>query len=437
MLNPPFKLASSHSAAVGSTVHPAGCCAEADAAAAGNPGASVGRSKLQALNPYFHCSVIGTCLSTAELRKVISRFTDVHGRTDIDVHHDAVSLANDGGPAAKALNKALDQRHDAAIQQFNKARGEEALAASWSAAQERGEVPGAYWALLTHRDVTEALRQKVFGEVHMLSHLVGAANRADIRRLVSLEQENAELHEKLERQQQRSLDTLAERDEVLAQLKTELSTALGQLSDARDKAKAAAGSTPDAEAQASQVAVQTARRERAEQAAAGAQSEAARLQEEMEQLRRHLGTMQQELSAAESELRAMTDAEDEQASALAAHLHGRRVLYVGGRPSSIPAIRGLVEHHGGSFQRHDGGMEDRKGILSSAVAAADLVVFPVDCVDHDSVGNLKRLCVRLSIAYMPLRSASVASFAAAVANRLSGEDAEQGAPRPPFCPRHG
>ncbi len=54
------------------------------------------------------------------------------------------------------------------------------------------------------------------------------------------------------------------------------------------------------------------------------------------------------------------------------------MLYVDGRPSSSAAIRGRVERHGGAFQRHDGGMEDRKGLLGSAVAAADLVVFWVD-----------------------------------------------------------
>lgn len=39
-----------------------------------------------------------------------------------------------------------------------------------------------------------------------------------------------------------------------------------------------------------------------------------------------------------------------------------------------------------------------------------MVVFPVDCVDHDSVNLFKRMCERHQIAYHPLRTASVASF---------------------------
>ncbi|WP_250952447.1 DUF2325 domain-containing protein, partial [Escherichia coli] len=39
-----------------------------------------------------------------------------------------------------------------------------------------------------------------------------------------------------------------------------------------------------------------------------------------------------------------------------------------------------------------------------------MVVFPVDCIDHDSMNLLKRICERHHIAYYPLRTASVASF---------------------------
>jgi hypothetical protein len=49
--------------------------------------------------------------------------------------------------------------------------------------------PGRYWALLSHAAATETIVKKAFQDVHMLSHLVGAANRADIRRLRELEAE--------------------------------------------------------------------------------------------------------------------------------------------------------------------------------------------------------------------------------------------------------
>ena len=51
------------------------------------------------------------------------------------------------------------------------------------------EHPGPYWALLTHPTANKDLIGEAFSDVHMLSHLVGAANRADIRRLQELERE--------------------------------------------------------------------------------------------------------------------------------------------------------------------------------------------------------------------------------------------------------
>jgi hypothetical protein len=40
------------------------------------------------------------------------------------------------------------------------------------------------------------------------------------------------------------------------------------------------------------------------------------------------------------------------------------------------------------------------------------VLFPVDWIDHDAAARQKRLCTKQATPYIPLRSASVASFAA-------------------------
>jgi hypothetical protein len=90
--------------------------------------------------------------------------------------------------------------------------------ALWASAVQRAEIPGAYWAVLTHPQATETLVRHVFGEVHMLSHLVGAANRADIRRLRELEAENAALQEKIARQQKQLRDAVVARDATIANL---------------------------------------------------------------------------------------------------------------------------------------------------------------------------------------------------------------------------
>ncbi|MBV9826080.1 MAG: hypothetical protein JO001_10455 [Alphaproteobacteria bacterium] len=52
----------------------------------------------------------------------------------------------------------------------------------------------------------------------MLSHLVGAANRADIRRLRQLEQEKAVLEEKIERQQKQLREAAVARETTIREL---------------------------------------------------------------------------------------------------------------------------------------------------------------------------------------------------------------------------
>lgn len=52
----------------------------------------------------------------------------------------------------------------------------------------------------------------------MLSHLVGAANRADIRRLRQLEQANTELEAKVGRQQQHLRDAILSREATIRAL---------------------------------------------------------------------------------------------------------------------------------------------------------------------------------------------------------------------------
>lgn len=396
--------------------------------------AAPGRLRLGEMDSHLHCSVIGTCLSTAELRKLMARFIHVGDLSDLDVHHEAVRLASQNHDVSRALHKALDRRHDASVTRFGRARDAAALGELWQQALDSGEVPGAYWAVLTHRRTTADLRQRVFGDVHMLSHLVGAANRADIRRLVALERENAELRERTDRQQERLTELGEAREgERLARQAAEGRSA--QL-EAQLRAAAAQPDASHGEVQAETIALQTRRREEAENRSRALAADVDRLEGELARLREQAAAMARELAASEAELRSRSAGGDDSGATLTEALRDRRVLYVGGRPSSSAAIRDLVLRHGGEFQRHDGGIEDRKASLAPALAWASLVVFPVDCVDHDSALALKRSCLRQSVPFLALRSASVASFAAGIADWARPQP-EPGCGCGLPCRRHG
>jgi hypothetical protein len=402
------------------------------------------RARLSDLDSHLHCSVIGTCLSTNELRKLVPKFTDLDRQhaTDLEIHHAAVELAIEGGAGAKALQKALDARYSGAVRRFEAAKNPDALLALWKDALKSGDIPPAYWALMTHPEAIVSVRQAAFGDLHMLSHLVGAANRADIRRLVALEEENAALKDKIERQQDKLHELTTERDASLRQL----SAQVAELSAKAERKPDTSEASLEAEVQAlrealaardERLAIHTSRRETAEQRALDEQRHAHTLSQRLDDTIAMLNVVQAECNALEQALVAQGGEAGSKAEELT-NLSGKRVVYVGGRPGSNAALRQLVESAGGDFVVHDGGIEDRKGMFAAALPRADIVVFPVDCIDHDSMNLLKRVCDRHQVDYHPLRTASVASFVELM-TRL-GRASSQSGNTPPasrFCLRHG
>jgi hypothetical protein len=440
MQTPPFQLARTSTSPLATAhraSHPDGCCQPT----AADLRSTRRRARLHELDHHLHCSIIGTCLSTNELRKLVPKFTDLdrHHASDLDIHHAAVELAIAGGAAAKALHKALDERYSGAVRRFDAARDADAVLALWNDALKSGDIPPAYWALMTHPYASIEVRQSAFGELHMLSHLVGAANRADIRRLVALEKENGELRDKLERQQMRMQEVSVERDTSARQLH-EQSLQLDrkpqlEASEVESEIKRLTDKVEDGE---QRLALHTSRREAAEQRALQEEERSRELQNRLGELQALMKVVQAECAALERATFDSADQPDARQRAFA-WVSGRRIVYVGGRPNSNAMLRSMVESAGGELTIHDGGIEDRKGLLAAALPNADLVLFPVDCIDHDSMSMLKRVCERHSVNYAPLRTASVASFVEFIARLAPApEDARTATPPPSaFCLRHG
>lgn len=369
------------------------------------------RTRLWDFPGHLHCSIIGTCLSTAELRRLLAKLAvpGAAAASDHDLHALGVTLAGRREDGARLLHKALDRTHRGAIARFARADTEAGLLTLWSEALKAGDIPGAYWAALTHPAAGSETVRRVFGDVHMLSHLVGAANRADIRRLAQLEQDNAALAAKIEKQQRQLRDGFAERDRVIAHL-------TGLLAQRAEEPAAGPADEAYAAREAAlldlnrRLSRETARRERlerqaAEAAAALAQKDTAlrAAQSETEALRREAACLEAELAAPPAESDAPEAA-------------GRMVLYVGGRAHQIPQLKMLAARAGAGFLHHDGGIEHNAGLLAGLVGRADLVVFPVDCISHEAATLVKRTCRALAKPYTPLRSASLAALFAALAH---------------------
>jgi hypothetical protein len=371
------------------------------------------RAKLWEFNTNLHCSIIGTCLSTAELRQLLKKVgLAPPDSTHHDLHGAAVSLAARHDKSSKLLNKALDERHRIAIHQFAKARTENEVRALWCDSVKRGEIPGAYWAALTHAATTRDLIRDAFGEVHMLSHLVGSANRADIRRLCQLEQENAELRARLDKQQAAFRDAVVTRDATIQQLRQ---TLVQQVTSG--------SSTPQAHndtlhqlvadlerrlaTETRRSTVLAVRLTSANAAVATERAARATAESEADALRRELNAIAESMHAV------CCDAVTEPVAS-GQRLDGITLLYVGGRTHHIAQLRAIAERLGASFVHHDGGIEHHLNLLAGLASQADLVLFPVDCISHHAAQVAKQLCRQAGKRFIPLRSASATSLLAAL-----------------------
>lgn len=379
------------------------------------------RRRIWEIGGHLHCSIIGTCLTTTELRQIFIKMQvpGVHKGTDHELHVRAMLAASKRELASKLLQKALDRRHRLAIAQFNKAQNVEEVRALWSDAVQRAEVPGGYWAVLTHPQSTEDLARQVFGEVHMLSHLVGAANRADIRRLRDLECENAALQDKVARQQCQLREAVVKRDATIARLNEMLGNAIA--SDPHVP-WTAHGRVDDVEQQTTvqliaelrrRLATKMVRWEKMQRRLGTVTAERDTERQERRASEERERELRQELELAELSLSAQLPV-DERNDEPGIDLRETILLYVGGRADQIPQLRALAERSGAFFLHHDGGIEDRSGLLEAQACRADIMFFPVDCVSHNAVATVKRVSRYAGKPYVALRSSGLTSLAAAL-----------------------
>lgn len=399
-------------------------------AAAGRPVAGAMRMpaprarKLWALEEKYHCPVIGTCLSLGELRK-LARKGGFSGNAfnDYRLHVEAVSLSLTRNDVSQALHKLLDRKFALCLKRFAGLADDAAVRAAWRSHFEQGEVAGAMWAAMTHRHASAATRQTIYEDVHMLSHQVGAAQAADLRRQEWLERQRAELlagsarlREQRERQTE-ELRALAQERDALREQNAHLEPLLRRVR----------------ELESGQAMVALGRRLMLAEAQAGKARElegrVRALEQRIGQLRADKARLTRELEESSAERDALerlwlADAPDAgcdgDCTACPGRLQGRCVLCVGGRTPLVPQYRQLAERLGVRLLHHDGGREEALSRLPDLLAASDAVICPTDCVGHLAYYQLKKHCKQTGKPCVLSKSSGVAGFAAALTRLASG-----------------
>lgn len=397
------------------------------------------RTKLWDLEAKFHCPVVGTCVQIAVLARLAKRFgLSADPRDDYALHVEAVGLAGTRNAFSEALQRHLDQTYEHTVRSFADVRDEGELAQRWQAHFRRGQVAGAFWAVLGHKAATADVRQQAYRDLHMLSHQVGAGQAADARRLAEVERELATLRETQAADQRRAQDTeatLRAQVHALTARNVALHAESAQLPELRRRLSALENGEAMIALAQHLMRVQhshdrlQARLERAELAARAA----VQVTSERDDLARRVATLerlvaQERVSGAptpdnaESAECATCEAAAASSNAPPATPPERCVLCVGGRTTLLPQYRSLAERLGFRLIHHDGGQEEALARLPDMIHAADAVLCPTDCVSHSAYYRLKRQCKRDGKRCVLFRGASVSGFAMAL-TRLAAEPA--------------
>ncbi|MBC2857846.1 DUF2325 domain-containing protein [Stappia sp. 28M-7] len=378
-----------------------------------------------------HCSIVGTCASVADLRRTAKKTgIDVSPDTpDYDVHGHFVRLSTTDCAFSRAFQKLLDGRFEGALRRVGRARTAAELEALWRDMCDRGQVGPAYWAFMTHQHVPGALRARIFGEVHMWSHLAGASFRQKNEEAATLRDQLQEAEDRARRVESGLREALAQRDRELIELRA----ALAKLKAGRAADEARQPETAETAPDAASLRRRLDKAGRALQSArVRARQAEARLREIDDETRRPAPQLMPRqarpmagLAASPAPFAVVGSAVGTLPGQGEATARPKAILYVGGMHGHRDRLRGIAEAFNTTFVHHDGGVEDAPQRLDHLLPSVDCVFCPVNCVSHDACLRAKKICQKLNKPFVPLRSTGQTAFRKALQDLVGERSAAQ------------
>lgn len=392
------------------------------------------RRRLWELDVHWHCAIIGTCLAPAELRKLGQKCKApffAEQANDYKLHSYMVGLARHGQGSAKVLHKYLERKYARHIKAFSTAKTSDQVEEMWLEAWERGDVPGPFWAVLTHQKSSDKLIAQVYGEVHMLSHLEGASNRADHRMLADYKATVDLLQGEMNEMRKTQRKALNKRDFLIGDLKRSLETS---------EVKARKSDELEALLLSERDGASIARLERRvdcltsriiQETDRADMTQNRLIEMETKYKEASAGLCQKDMRVLELE-RELLGIETGAAPCMetegcpgGSDLCGRCIAYVGGQTKQAAFFRDFIEKKNGQFLHHDGGLHDGQARLQSILSQADAVMFPVTCISHEATREIKRVCMKQQKPFVPLRSQGMSSFTRGVESLEEGKFGEK------------
>ncbi|MBE9570361.1 MAG: DUF2325 domain-containing protein [Proteobacteria bacterium] len=379
------------------------------------------RKSLWEIDHFYHCSIIGTCLTISEQEKILTKEKIFYKNfTLFEIHGIMISKAKEESRISRRVNNLLNRKYRKEVLEFSDC-DERTLLSIWDEKLETGEICGLYWAAISNSDYSDEMLKRLFGDVHMLSHINGGEVRGSLKGAVRIKEENDELkralkQEKETRRQMKKEIAALERDSAemgakynnvivengrlteelteicsnrrVDKLEAENAALKNRLSQSEDELKKYAGL------------VESLKKEKKEMAL------------NLSNLEEANNGFKSELNDTVQQFFSIFQQCDENCPAF--DLCAKRILIVGGMTKLKFLYRDLVEEKGGVFDYHDGYMRGGEDILEEKVRRSDVVLCPVDVNSHNACLSVKRICKKIQKPYQMLSSSSLTSITRAL-----------------------
>ncbi len=303
------------------------------------------------------------------------------------------------------VNKILEKKFKGTIRTFQKNKTSLDILKLWRVFFDRGLIPSAYWATATMRELSKEDSNKIYSDVHMLSHLIGSSNQSLIQRLVEVESHIKALENKHGWQRQKLEATVGQLEDKLQRSERSVSLLQRQLTKNKSNNKSA---RKNADCEKTKLRII---RQRCAHLEESIESTIAKLEIRNRRLReneRHIEYLEKSLSSVEQLIVSMSDNSD---SKIIRVVSGKSFLYVGGMPNTAGNIQKMIAKMGGRLSYHNGGSgKSEMSSLANLVANADAVFVPMDNVSHHSALEAKKQCKLLQRKFIPMKSSGIASF---------------------------
>jgi len=376
----------------------------------------VTRKQLWEVGSQWLCSVCGTCLFIEEQRRILRKL-DINEKeySDHDIHSLMVRQGESFNKISYQVNKLLNQKYRYDIARYSKL-SEEEYWATWKEHYSGGDVCGLYWVAVTNRGFSESFIEKIYCDIHILSHINGGDNRKERAERKQLEEQNQKLREKLlhmKRLYKEQSRELAASNRSLKLLERKLSKLEKPAEPEKDaEKKEVPGETPLYQQLQEEIDERRKELEQSFRLIQDLSREKDELSKELAYQKKVNQQIYEEFQRMLKELSSLPQAC--QKIGCEVNQYKRRILMVGGLSRLSSLYQEMIEGLGYDFTYHDGYMKTGENKLKGLIQNVDMVLCSTDCNSHMACQSVKKICKRFNKDCYFLKNTSLTSLLKAV-----------------------